>query len=346
MTTVRRLLCYHPDSEEQIDFEVLPGIDHNIPVYYLESHPQINHSAIDRLNIREVSILTHNKYNFTLNEWLDENPNNWSPIYQNWDVNRPTEEARQLIQCILVAVYNLHSKGICHGFLDNPENYFIQCEEPNHEGHEKIKLVHLIHEIRIPNIFERQQLQREDMLALREVIFEGILRGSNEYPEDLSNLFSLLSHDTNFQNWALIVDHPSLWHWKLRFGYIERVWMQFKHANWRLKHDMQMYLNQVPHGYNWINRIPPDTPLERIFWNNHYRQNPVELLRYVRIVRFHYMDTEFDPTGGENFRYINVQEEEEHDYFHEQFIEHVTTKISELLLVYLHRIVCTLGLEI
>lgn len=180
------------------------------------------------------------------------------------------------------------------------------------------------------------------MLALRRVIFERILRGP--YPEDLSNLNSLLSKYRIFENWAFIVDHPSLWHWKLRFGYIERFWMYYKHANMSVQNGMHQYFTQVPDGNNWIKNIPSNTPLQRIFKNNRYKQTPIELLRYVRIVRFHYMDTEFDRTGKEKLRYINVPKEV--DYLDEQFIEHVTTKISELLLVYLHRMVCTLRIEI
>lgn len=108
--------------------------------------------------------------------------------------------------------------------------------------------------------------------------------------------------------------------------------MQFRHADRNLKVKMNDCLRRFP-GYDWKNKIPSNTPLERIFNNNFYRSMLQELFRYIRVVRFHYMDDGIDP-------------QTEADYLEEQFIEHKTTEVCELLLVYLHRMVCQLGIEI
>ena len=89
------------------------------------------------------------------------------------------------------------------------------------------------------------------------------------------------------------------------------------------------------HGYDWKNKIPSNTPLERVFNNNFYRSTPDELFRYIRVVHFHYKDPN-----------VRIDPQTEADYLEERFIEHKTTEVCELLLVYLHRMVCQLGIEI
>ena len=324
-----KLLCGYPNSSEQIDFKVIPGFSVDKQFYNLDSSLHDKHYIL-RHNWQKRSILTHNKYNFTLKEWLERNRDNWCPIYRKWNVNRPTEEAKKLIQCILHAVYDSHSKGIFHGFLHHPENFFIECNR------KKIKLVYLVYENMEPKTSIEKDVRQNDMLAMSHVIFDQILGGriQKKYPEDLEDLCRLLSDDMSFPNWTIIVDHPSLWHWKIRFNYIERVWMQFLHADKNLKVKMNDSLRRFP-GYDWKNKIPSNTPLERIFNNNFYRSTPDELFRYIRVVRFHYKDPN-----------VRIDPQTEADYLEERFIEHKTTEVCELLLVYLHRMVCQLGTEI
>ncbi|KAK4579747.1 hypothetical protein RGQ29_029421 [Quercus rubra] len=248
-----------------------------------------------------------------------------------WNVDQPTEEAKKLIQCILKVVFDFHSKGTVHGFLHHPENFFIKfnCEKITH--------VCLEHENMEPKTSACIEKYQKDILAISDMIFDQILGGriGKKYPEDLEDLYKLLSPDRRFRDWkrdwTIIVDHPSLWHWKKRFNYIERVWMQYRHADGILKQHMDSCLGSIPcHG--WINKIPSGTPLERMFKNNYYRPTPHELFRYIRIVRFHYMD--------------GIDPQTEADYLEERFIEHKTTQVCEILLVYLHRMVCKLGIKV
>lgn len=321
-----KLLCGHPNSSKQIVFKVEPTISFDKQFYNLQSFLHGKHH-IQRHNHQEHFILTHNKYKFTLKEWLECNTDNWCPKYRKWNVDRPTEEAKKLTQCILHAVYDYHSKFGFHGFLHHPENFFIECND------KKIELVHLLHENMEPKTYVKDVCQN-DMLAVSHVIFDQILGGGigKKYPEDLEDLRTLLFDDMSFQNRTMIVDHPSLWHWKIRFNYIELVWMQFRHACGNLKVRMNDCLRRFP-VYHWKHKIPSNTPLEKVFNNNFYRSTPDELFRYIRVVRFHYLDYRFDP-------------QMEADYLEEQFIEHKTTEVCELLLVFLHRMVCQLDIEI
>ncbi|KAK4579743.1 hypothetical protein RGQ29_029417 [Quercus rubra] len=319
-----KLVCGQPNSLEQIGFEVAPGVSSDKQSYNLDSSLHGNHHIL-RYNHQERSFLNHMKYNFTVEEWLVQNPNNWCRM---WNVDQPTEEAMKLIQCLLKAVRDWHSERSVHGFLHHPENFFIKFNQ------EKITHVHLAHKNMEPKTSARIEVYQNDILAISDMIFNQILgsRTRKKYPKDLEDLQRWLSPDMRFEDWTIIVDHPSLWHWKIRFTYIERVWMQYLHADKILKERMDYCLRRIPCD-GWINKIPSGTPLERMFKNNSYRPTPHELLRYIRIVRFHYKDHRIDP-------------QTEADYLEERFIEHKTTQVCEILLVYLHRMVCKLRIEV
>lgn len=188
-----KLLCGHPNLPEQIVFEVVPGFSGDKRFYNLDSYLHGKHHIL-RHNSQECYILTHNKYDLTLKEWLKRNTDNWCPINRKWNVDRPTEEAKKLIQCILHAVYDSHSKGIFHGSLHHPENFFIKG------NHEEIKLVYLSYEKMELETSTNEDLRQRDMLAMSHVIFDQILGGGigKKYPEDLKDLWNLLLDDMSF----------------------------------------------------------------------------------------------------------------------------------------------------
>ena len=338
------LKCRHPySSSENIDFTVEPGVCVNRWSYNLDSDLHGAH-IISKHNPQKYFVLTHKKYKITLRQWLDkeENQNNWSQIYQSWGVNRPKEEARQIIQGILRAVYELHSDGSFHGFLYHPENFAIQYDESVIGGdHKKIKRVFLIHEnwelnqsFGVPTNNEIELGKKNDMLAVSNVIFNQIINGRplSCYPQDLQKLHGLLEQqDVSPHNWKLIVNHPSLWHWKSRFCYTERVWMQFLHAKQSTQRSMKSEFSRIQ-VQDWTRRIPLNTPLHNVFnFNNRtYRPTPEELLQYLRNVRVHYKDG-----WRGRVRYLD-----------EQFIEHMITEVSELFLVDLYNMMCKLNIEI
>lgn len=353
------LYCSYPHlSSDYIDFGVTPGYCDNRRNYRLDSD-HVNH-IVHRHNPEKKFVLTHKEYEHTLKQWLEdkENRNNWCPTYQDWGVYRPKDVARQIIQGILRAVYELHTNNSFHGFLYHPENFAIRYDESIIGGDCKnIKYIFLTHDnvepgssFGAPDKNKVQQEKRKDISALRNVIFQKILVGPLlSYPEkkedlpdyllklpkDLQNLHALLKKcKVNSQGWKLIVNHPSLWHWKSRFSYIERVWMQYKHADQNTKKAMDGELTDI-NVRNWPCRIPKNTPLERIYKNNKYDAGAAnELLRYLRIVRFHYVDGE----------YVNRQTETE--YLDQQYIEHITTEVSELFLVELYKKMCNLEMDI
>ena len=51
--------------------------------------------------------------------------------------------------------------------------------------------------------------KKNDLLAISHMIFNQIPRGKSprKYPQDLQNLYELLK---SYDNWKLIVNHPSL----------------------------------------------------------------------------------------------------------------------------------------
>jgi hypothetical protein len=77
------------------------------------------------------------------------------------------------------------------------------------------------------------------------MIFNQIPGGKSpqKYPQDLQNLCELLK---SYDNWELIVNHPSLWHWKSRIVYIECVWMHYKHTNRKIQRLMNDKFWNIP----------------------------------------------------------------------------------------------------
>lgn len=337
------LKCSHPYSSKHIDFKVEPEFCGNGWKYNLDSERHGPHN-ISRYNPQECFVLTHRKYTVTLKDWLKntKNKNKWCLIYQRWNVYRPKEEARQIIQGILHAVYELHTDNSFHGFLYHPENFAIYDESVIGSDHEKIKRVFLIHancelnqHFAAPNSESIEDGKKNDMLAVLDVIFNQIIKyePSLRRPKDLQKLHELLEQqDVSSHSWKLIVNHPSLWHWKLRFSYIERVRMKFLHAKQSIQNSMRQEFNNIQEVRGWTQRIPPNTPLEKVlhFSNKPYSTTPEELLRYLRNLHVHYRDGwRGDPK-----------------YLHGEVIELLATQVSELFLVDLYNIMCKLNMKI
>ena len=155
-----------------------------------------NH-IVHRHNPEKKFVLTHKEYESTLKQWLEdeENRNNWCPTYQHWEVCRPKDAARQIIQGILRAVYELHTNGSFHGFLYHPETFAIRYDKSMIGGDCKnIKYIFLTHDnvkpsFGVPDKNKMLQEKKKDMSALTNVIFRKILVGPLlSYPEKKEDL--------------------------------------------------------------------------------------------------------------------------------------------------------------
>ena len=71
-----KLICGQPNSLEQIDFEVVPGVSLDKQSYNLDSSLHGKHHIL-RNNHQKRSILIHIEYSLTVKEWLVQNKNNW-----------------------------------------------------------------------------------------------------------------------------------------------------------------------------------------------------------------------------------------------------------------------------
>ena len=194
--------------------------------------------------------------------------------------------------------------------------------------------------------------QRGDRLAVSNMIFEQILGANDEewsYPEDLNNLRELLEqNDVSSNEWKLIVNHPSLWHWNSRFDYPERVWMHYKNANpnSRVHQRMKDGFNNISVP-GWRSKIPNNSPLMSVYtfknynsgnevytFNNYNSGNEAyDLLHYLRNVRDHYKQ------HVPRHSYDKV-------FFNTQFVELKSSQISELFLVHLHSMMCRNNIQI
>uniref|UniRef100_A0A2N9GMV3 KEN domain-containing protein n=1 Tax=Fagus sylvatica TaxID=28930 RepID=A0A2N9GMV3_FAGSY len=309
------LKCGHPHSSSEIsDFKVESGVCCKGLNYNLDSDLHGKH-IIYRHNPKNNAVLIYMKYKFTLRQWLEKkgNKDNWCPFYRNWRVYRPKEEASEIIQGILRAVYELHCKGSFHGSLYNPESFAIYDDESMIEGErKKTKCIILVHDNEDFNeeyfVSTREKIklgQKHDMDDVLHVIFNKILVTSSSrpdfsmLPQDLQNLHELLQNldvsSKNWkENWKRIVNHPSLWHWKSRFSYFDRVWMQFLHAKQESKIAMQHKFRNITVPMNWKRMVrnqmvPTETLLERVlnYNGNNYRIWAQDLLRYLRNVYVH-----------------------------------------------------------
>lgn len=309
------LKCRHPHSSSEIsDFKVESGVCRKGLNYNLDSDLHGKH-IIYRHNPKNNAVLIYIKYKFTLSQWLEKkgNKDNWCLFYLNLKVYRPKEEAIEIILGILRAVYELHCKGSFHGSLDHLESFAIYDDESMIEGeYKKTKRIILVHdnedfnEEHFVSTKDKIKLgQKNDMNAVLRVIFNKILGLSSSPPDlsrlplDLQDLHKLLQNlDVNSknwkENWKFIVNHPSLWHWKSRLRYFDRVWMQFVHAKQQIKNAMQHKFRNITIPMNW-NRmvlkqmVPAETPLERVlnYNGNNYRASAQDLLRYLRNVYVH-----------------------------------------------------------
>ena len=332
------LKCRHPFLSS-IEFEVKSGVCNNGWNYNLVSNVHENH-VISRHNSIEHFVLNHNEYKITLKEWLvlkeNERKNNWCGVYGKWGAYRPKEEARQIIQGILQAVFELHSHGSHHGFLYHLENFAIQDSELVIDGHHiKIKQVFLTHENQSDN-----DSQLGDLHEVSNVIFNQILGASTspnwQIPVELQDLRKLLEQDqVDPDDWKLITNHPSLWHWKSRFSYIERFQSHYVNAN------PNSHTNRaMKNGFNkidvsgWKTKVKDDWLLLSVY--NHRKnygeendEKAEDLLRYFRNVRAHYI---------QHARKCETKPFFDGKYFDPQFIELKITEVCELFLVKLYSI--------
>jgi hypothetical protein len=215
------------------------------------------------------------------------------PIYRRWKVYRPKEEARQIIQGILRAVHEFHSNDYFHGFLNHTENFLIRYDKSMiGRDCKDIKHMFLIHEnVEVSELYDDPS-KKNDLLAISHMIFNQIPGGKSprKYPQDLQNLCELLK---SYDNWELIVNHPSLWHWKSRIVYIECVWMHYKHANRKIQRLMNDKFWNIP-TQGWEHKVCSDSFLDSMFMDDNgyprYRPSTPELLRYVRNVHVHYKE--------------------------------------------------------
>lgn len=338
------LKCSHPYSSNHIDFKVEPEFCGNGWKYNLDCEWH-GPRDISRYNPEKCFVLTHRKYTVTLKQWLKntKDKNKWSPISQRWKLHRPKEEARQIIQGILRAVFELHTENSFHGFLYHPENFAIYDELVIGSDHKKIKRVFLIHAncelnqpFAAPNRQAIEEGKKNDMLAVLDVIFNQIIKYEDDSrcPKDLQKLCELLKQqDVSTDSWKLIVNHPSLWHWKSKFSYIESVLMQFRHANkfknpiWRF---VKQEFNNIQGARGWTQRIPCNTPLHNVLHFSKYSSTPEDLLRYLRNLYVHYKD-EWHGDGM---------------YLREEVIDLLATQVSELFLVDLYNIMCKWDIKI
>ena len=332
------LKCGDPySSSEHIDFKVAQGFCDKGWRYNLHSNLLGGHH-IYRHNQEKNFFLTHKKYETTLKQWLEkeENKDNWCPIYRKWDVYRPKEEARQIIQGILCAVHECHFKNYFHGLLYHPENILIHDDKSVIGGDcKEAKHIFLTYANVNKNTDFGGPTKEDDMFALSHVIFNQILKDSpSHYPKDLQELHELLS---NSDNWKFIVNHPSMWHWKSRYSYLERVWMQYLHADQNTQIIMVQKFREIP-VKGWEVDICFDRLLDQMFKRENgkraYGLSTKELLRYLRNVRVHYKEN------------VEKMRNMPSNYFEKQFIEHITTEVSELFLVNLYKKMCELKIEI
>ena len=296
-------------------------------------------------NSERKSILNSFEYDFTLKQWLEINHNNWDVEYGKWKVYRPNEEARQIIQGILHAVYKLHSKNSSHGFLYHPENFAIQDNEIMIGGdHKKSKNVFLMDKNKniSDDVLTNNNAQQGDRFAVSNLIFVQILKATNEkwhYPQDLENLRERLTktEHVSSKEWILIFNHPSLWHWKSRFDYPERVWTHCENANYDVYEDMKDGFHNI-NVLGWGKNINDESsPFWKVYYyndrKNNYGDGSFHLLHYLRNVRDHYR------------KHVS---ENSYDviFFNTKFIELKMTEISELFLLELYSMMCKKNIEI
>ena len=353
------LECSHPDAS----FE--SGACDNKWNYNLKSnvHSHNNH-IISRHNPKCHSVLNHSIYKITLKQWLKKRKwkkkNNWDRDYLKWKVYRPEEKARKIIQGILHAVWELHSHERSHEFLYHLENFAIQNKElvigGDHKKSKHVFLIHQNHELKDSSgVSENNNTQLGDRLAVSKVIFDQILGATTFkeywYPQDLKKLRELLEKPkVSCHDWKLIVNHPSLWHWKSRFSYIERV--------------QTHYVNSIPNstpfncmksGFNkinvlgWTQNIPINSPLESVYYfkrKSYDGKKAEHLLRYLRNVRAHYKERmdkarPYDLNGRmDKARLYDLK------FSNPQFIELKMTEVSELFLLNLYSMMCENEIEV
>ena len=341
--------CNHPNSSEYVDFRVEQmSREQSLKGHFYKLSYDSDY-IVHKHNLEKNHVLTHKKYENTLQQWLDKNGDNWSKFYKGSGLNRPRKDAKKIIQGILNAVHKLHKNGSFHGFLHHPQNFAMESDELVIGGHhKKIKHISLIHanveydpSVCLLGDGNLQEGMKNDIQAISDVIFKQILRGerATSYPPDLWDFHSRLQNATRDTNeLGYIVNHPSLWHWKSRFSYFQSVFTYYQHANKKTKREMTDEFNKI-NVRGWKQKISLNEPHGSILKQNKYTGSACELLRYLRNAHVHYKEFK-------NGKYSHINEKTESHYLNEKYFELKTTEICELFLVELYDRMSRLGLEI
>lgn len=351
----KSISCSHPNSSECVDFKVEPlNTRQSFNGHFYDLFCDSKY-IVHKHNLEKNHVLTHKKYEITLKQWLVENSNNWCT---RWGVNRPTENARQIIQGILNAVHKLHKNHSFHGFLHHLENFAMDSDELVIGGyHKEIKHISLIHanvecgqSVCLSGDGNLEVGKKNDIQAMSNVIFNEILKGEPDtyYPPDLKHLYCLLQNSSWIDTDELghIVNHPSLWHWKSRVSFIVSVSMYYQHADPSTRLQMTGNFNLI-NVEGWKQRIPPNNPHRKIFQNKSYGNSAYGLLRYLRNAHVHYKEKKRDSAGNVlEGEYAYIDWKTEGDYLNEEFFELKTTEIGGQFLVDLYYMMRLLRLEI
>lgn len=152
--------------------------------------------------------------------------------------------------------------------------------------------------------------QQNDIWAVSTIVFGKILEGIyEEYPSDLQDLYKMLM-DSNMsnvsKNMTVIANHTSLWHWRERIQYFDRLSKAKKQCGIDIEeaiYNVFKVINSTNCNWDWRLDVPPNTPLEKVFNNNSYASTVEELVRFIRIVYEHVGDV--DEADINKLKYID-----------------------------------------
>lgn len=343
------LYCSKPNLKRGVLFEVLDAVE--FPGFYricdLETKEPI-HSVTncDAMQEKKVS-LGLQKYDTTLKDWIEQHTlengvvDSLCENYTAWGIKRPNEQARQIIRGILISVCDLRQKNAFHGALENLENYMIKFV-PNYQGRMEqaradvtFRYKNMESVMRKTNIVEEGQ--QNDIVAVSKVIFGKILEGLyTEYPRDLQDLYEML-RDGNLSNENLIViaNHSSLWHWRERTQYYDRLCKAKKQCVADIEDsikDVFKYICSTNPRWDWKLDVPSNTPLGKVLNARCYYSVVEDLVQFVRDVYEHILDV--DKANNAKFIYVAGFKL---DWRSMHFIESEVTSAFPMLLVEIYK---------
>ena len=139
-----------------------------------------------------------------------------------WNSSRPTQITCQEIQGLILAILELHEKGICHGFLDHQENILLKFGNEQFVGPHEIEMIDviLVHDIFDDNIVSQMWGDnidlgmKYDISHLFSLIFNHILKRNDKcfkLPVEWMNLREMIKKLE-----MKVKTHPCLWLLKQR----------------------------------------------------------------------------------------------------------------------------------